>query len=113
MADDVVLFDSGNSRITWEAIGEGWTGDFNPSDPTDEELLRFYVQWLDPKYKEWIDAEHGSYCTAFSAKATPEQRCKALEWMARQLEGVREDGNFKRTCERLSWVSLETISEKV
>lgn len=113
MSSDVIVFDNGNSRIEWTELGEGWSGGYRPNDPGDEELLRFDVSWLDQEYKEWEIAENGSYCTRFPASATCKQREKALQWMANQLEGVREDGNFKRTCERLSWISLKTISEKV
>lgn len=57
----VITSDDGNIKVEWEYIGEGWYGDFDPTDPTDEPLLRFSVQTLEEG--EWEYAHDASYCT--------------------------------------------------
>lgn len=102
---NVVIRD--NLRVDWSELGEGYSGDYNPNDPDDVELLRFDVfVWSDETH-EWRDPGDVSYCTRFPASATPEQRQKALVYIMDELEP--NHGNLKHTCERLSWISLETL----
>lgn len=56
-----VMGDDGNVKLEWDYVGEGWYGDFDPTDPTDEPLLRFAVQTLEEG--EWEYAYDASYCT--------------------------------------------------
>lgn len=96
----------GKVIIEWVELGEGYSGDYDPDDPEDEELLRFdaYInnhQWEEPTY---------SYCTLFPVSATPEQRMAGLQYL---MEHLYEPMSKKEYCrgdaERLSWISLEWI----
>jgi hypothetical protein len=101
-------------RVEFEELGEGLSGDYNESDPTDIELLRFYVQ---------VDFGHGfedledcSYCTQFPVNTTEEEQEKALrfimdnvwqaifDWMPFVDNGDRYCSTAKHICERLSWI---------
>ena len=56
-------------RVVFEHIGEGYNGDYDPADPTDDELLRFTVQQLHDG--NWHDVECGSYCTHLTLADSP------------------------------------------
>jgi hypothetical protein len=56
----------GNLKVEFDYIGEGLSGDFNPEDPLDIPLLRFYISKLNPE-GEWEYLEKGSYCTGVHA----------------------------------------------
>jgi hypothetical protein len=64
-------FSNGNWELVWKDIGEGLSGDYNPSDPTDVPLLRATLL-----YKGYQTAD-GSYCTATKV-GTPTETLKAL-----------------------------------
>ncbi|MCJ7760608.1 hypothetical protein MUP59_05640 [Candidatus Bathyarchaeota archaeon] len=97
-------------KIEWVELGEGWSGDYQPDDPDDEELLRFDVSRLDDG--EWNDQlQDASYCTAFPAKATKEQRTKGLKFIMNQCYDDVISDNYKRTLERMSWINLDWLKE--
>ena len=54
-------------KVEWAYIGEGYNGDYDPSDPDDVELLRFYVYHIDDG--EWVEVEDASYCTNMPLRA--------------------------------------------
>lgn len=104
-------------RVAWVELGEGWSGDYNPDDPDDEELLRFdvYIKASEASQSEnwwWEQIEDASYCTRFPASATPEQRAKGLEIiMDAVYERAMEGESIKKLCERLSWIGLNWLEE--
>ena len=65
----------GGRKGEWIDIGEGWSGDYNPDDPTDTPLLRFDVLELtkveglfsDSPELEWEVLDDASYCTQMPA----------------------------------------------
>jgi len=99
-------------KVEWVELGEGWSGDYNPEDPNDEELLRFDVSWLNDD-SEWEDPGDVSYCTRFPATATPEQRQAGLELlMGAFYEPLMAGHRCKKIGEEMSWIDLtwlETI----
>lgn len=97
-------------KVEWWELGEGWFGEWDPDDPEDEELLRFYVSWLDDD-GEWIDPQDCSYCTRFPAKSTPEQRAKALEMIMDKVYDamVDQQGYEVRILEHMSWIALDWV----
>lgn len=96
-------------RVDWVELGEGWSGDWNPDDPDDEELLRFDVYWLDDN-GEWVDPGDVSYCTGFPASATAEQREKGLRiLMDAFYEPMMAGYSGKKIGERMSWICLEDL----
>jgi len=91
----------GNFRVTWEDIGEGWEGDYDPSDPEDDQLLRFSCDKL--VNGEWEQVPDGSYCTRCPI-TTPKD---SLELFANSILEACEQPSPKRRLEELSWLSPE------
>src|SRR5512137_1675091 len=93
-------------RVEWQDIGEGFSGDYNPDDPDDEELLRFYVSVFDPELQEWVDVDDASYCTLFRESASDDLKSAALRYiMGVVYDDVVEKRSIKGMCESLSWIS--------
>jgi len=101
----------GNVKVEWEAIGEGLHGDYNPKDPEDIELLRFYVSVLQDGV--WEEKEDASYCTQFPVSATDEEKLAGLDLLLdRFFDALSEDIDVpvKKLGESLSWISLDELS---
>lgn len=97
-----------NVMVGWTELGEGIDGDYNPGDPEDVELLRFDVSRL--VNGEWEAIDDASYCTQVPVSATPEQRTKGLQLIMDEVyEWASQGYSIKKPCERLSWISLESI----
>ncbi len=79
-------------------IGEGWSGEYDPNDPNDDPLIRFYVSRYNESQAEWEDIADGSYCTAMTIDASREK----LEAFAWQIMSAFGD---KRRLQELSWSS--------
>lgn len=102
----------GNVWISWAELGEGLSGDYEPSDPEDVELLRFDVDRL--VNGEWQPVDDASYCTQVPVSATANERKKGLEMLMSELfEPVTRRVSVKKLCERLSWISLPNIRQGV
>jgi hypothetical protein len=66
------LLVAGRVKVEWSELGEGWDGDFDPSDPDDVELLRFDFYALTAG--EWVAVSDASYCTRVPVATSPEVR---------------------------------------
>jgi len=98
----------GKVKVEWVNLGEGLSGDYNPDDPEDENLLRFDVSKLENG--EWVEVPDASYCTLFSANASDENKQEGLRILMDNIyEEVRAGHSIKKLCERLSWISPETM----
>ena len=86
----------GNLRAEWENLGEGFSGDYDPTDPDDVNLLRFSV--YDVATGEQLD--DASYCTQMPADTDP-------SILARALEQIVAEAGSKRALEGLSWMKPE------
>lgn len=84
--------------VEWVALGEGYSGDYDPSNPDDVELLRFDVEVREAG--EWVPFDDGSYCTLMPADAPEPILAAGLNLI---LTMFRMDPS-KRTLERLSWI---------
>jgi len=96
-------------RVEWDELGEGICGDYNSDDPEDIELLRFTVSRCmeDGTYEQINDA---SYCTQVPVSATNAQRKNLLKWLMSEVyEDASKGNSIKKLCERLSWISLDSI----
>lgn len=100
----------GDLKVELIYIGEGNSGDYNPDDLDDAELLRFYVsRWVEgPEYGdigEWEDVDRGSYCTQMTTNLPADRRAAALETIMNVVKSCIDeaDGSFKRRMEELSW----------
>lgn len=98
-----------NVRIDWVNLGEGYDGDYDPENPDDVNLLRFDVFKFDTKTNEWTEVEDGSYCTQIPANADHATLRRILTSFMNEIydEVTSQYGKAKRTCEMLSWTSLD------
>jgi len=101
-----------NVRIEWENIGEGLSGEYDQDDPSDVELLRFYISRKGDS-GEWEEVKDASYCTRFPDSATPNQRIRGLKIIMGAVEDdVKSGKSVKKTSEKLSWIGLDWLKDK-
>lgn len=93
-------------RIEWVNCGEGWSGDYNPDDPEDTNLLRFDISVLSES-GEWEDPGDASYCTRVPADTDSATLTMLLGILMRECESDVAKGSYKKTLERLSWIDQE------
>jgi hypothetical protein len=95
-----------NVRVDWVNLNEGHSGDYDPTDKYDENLLRFEVYRFDGS--EWLEVPDASYCTQMPA-SSPHQVLKVgLKIIMDAIyDDVRNHGKAKRICESLSWIKPE------
>jgi hypothetical protein len=120
-------------RVTLECIGEGWSGDYNESDPSDEYLMRFdvYIKHPEPfnyPYPDnWYPLDDTSYCTRFPESASQELQDKAVRFIMDKIKDIvlnnRNDifesilggdytnGGIKKLCEHLSWIAPSWVAD--
>jgi hypothetical protein len=89
----------GDKRVTWEYIGEGNEGDYNPDDPEDTPLLRFSCDKMVDG--AWEGMENASYCTQMPINSSRRDLLIAAGII---LEAIDTDASYKRDLERLSWL---------
>lgn len=102
--------DDGTVAIEWVELGEGLSGDYDPSDDEDTELLRFDAYEVSDE-QEWLEMEDGSYCTLVPAATSEEDRKKLAAILANTLAASSEGGTRRKTAERLSWISPQWLHE--
>ena len=94
----------GGVRVEFVNLGEGRSGDYNPEDKRDVNLLRFDVSRR--VGREWLAVDDGSFCTLMPAAAKPKVlRGALLHIMNAAYDDVAAHGRAKRTLERMSWIS--------
>lgn len=94
----------GDVRIDWVNLKEGKDGDYDPSDPDDENLLRFDAYKM--SNGEWVEVEDSSYCTQVPAGTSEEILRRILvHFMDFIYDDVVGYGKAKRKCEILSWTA--------
>lgn len=104
---DLFVLVKDDVRVTLEDIGEGWNGDAEPGEAT---LIRFAVETLVDG--EWEPVENSSYCTTVPTTAerlTLERMADAI--MREVFDLVKRRESVKRVCEKLSWLSEESLSK--
>jgi hypothetical protein len=109
VSDDVIRIDLVN-------IGEGLSGDYNPDDPDDVNLLRFDAYVNNPDTDEdysggWLEIEDASYCTRLPADSDMEaleKAAKLIHSRYRDVIGSYDDylngPSVKKLGEELSWI---------
>jgi len=102
--------------VEWVRLGEGLSGDYNPNDPEDVELLRFDVskqegdEWS--SINEWIEVPDASYCTLFPVNTKKRIKMKGLQYIMNEIWKPITDGHsIKKICEQLSWISPEWVQK--
>lgn len=100
----------GSIRVEWEDIGEGWSGDYNPEDPQDQELLRFTVARREGLQGEWQQVDDASYCTAMPVDTPIDILISGLAYiLGRVYDATLAGESIKVDCEELSWLSPERM----
>lgn len=112
----------GNAKIEWVELGEGRSGDYNPDDPCDVELLRFDTFFRpqpgqdaqdDPDEDGWVTCHDGSYCTLVPVSTPPDVRQVLLiELMAAMHEAIGQD-RVKKIAERCSWITEDGLDARM
>jgi hypothetical protein len=104
--DGMIMLTRGNVRVEWVNLGEGLDGDYDESNPSDVNLLRFDVSKFDGN--EWTEVPDGSYCTQMPANS-PHQVLKVGLRMIMDAvyDDVSNTGKAKKICESLSWIKPE------
>jgi hypothetical protein len=89
--------EDGPVRVMFTYIGEGYSGDFDPSDPEDKPLLRLDVNVREDAYEgeptgddDWVYPRDGSICTSVTVETTSEQQERYLRIAAARLRSVVE-----------------------
>jgi hypothetical protein len=90
----------GDRKVEWVDLGEGWSGDYDPSDPEDEALLRFDVMERDDD--EWVAIDDASYCTQMPADSSEDILRRGAAII---MDATYGKSNIKKICEELSWIS--------
>lgn len=109
----------GMVKVEWTDLGEGLSGDYDPSDPEDISLLR-YDAWvritgtdederrgLENAYKgdEWGYKPNGSYCTTTPADTDELALLDLAQIIAERLAENLDNGGWKSTAESMSFAS--------
>lgn len=114
-SDEIVmqLIKSG-VRAEWLNIGEGLTGDYNPEDQDDIQLLRFDISVRN--HGKWAEVEDASYCTQMPADTLAPVLEPGLRYILDEyVQTLRAHpfSSVKKLGERLSWLSPEDFEEAV
>lgn len=99
---DRVVRENEAFRVEVDWIGEGWSGDYNPNDPEDAPLLRFYT--FEKVLGELVEIHDGSYCTRFPATADRSLIEKMADNILSRITNLGFDECIKTICQRLSWI---------
>jgi hypothetical protein len=97
---------SGNRKVCWEWIGEGWSGDYQEDDASDTPLLRFSC--FEKIGRKWVEMNDSSYCTRMPI-TSPKSH---LERGAKEILEAIEDVCYKKRLEELSWLCPEDFIDK-
>lgn len=103
-------------KVVLEYIGEGISGDYNPSNEEDVPLLRFscFVKNLcddtnniNPDWQEISDA---SYCTQLSVNTPRHILFNAVGVILENLVDSYDSGRVKRVVESMSWLCADDFN---
>jgi len=108
-------------KVEWVNLGEGFNGDYDPSDPEDEELLRWdaYVYCPDPEERNpfpvslepgfnspWCSPADSSYCTYVPVGTPVDVLGRLAEDIADALEDALRNGGWKHVAAEFSAISV-------
>ena len=104
-------------RLSLEDIGEGYSGDYDPSNPDDVALLRLdclirtstYPDGEETDDPEWRYPDGGSVCTLIPVAATKSQRRRFLTKALTLIEDYIEQGGdgVWTPMARASWFTVD------
>ena len=93
-------------RVSWNDLGEGYSGDYDQTDPNDRPLLRFDI---DRKTESgWEMVDDASYCTLVDVNTPIGALVRMLHIILAEVdEPLRNGYSIKKICEKLSWIQPE------
>ena len=96
----------GSLKLELQNIGEGLAGDYDPNDPNDVPLLRFYLSRR--THGDWEEVESASRCTMIDARAPIDRQIRHaldmfLAFRAR-IDRYDEDVYVDDVADKMSWV---------
>lgn len=97
-------------KVEWVELGEGISGDYNPNNPDDVELLRFDVSVL--RDGVWQMKDDGSYCTRFPVSESDYAKKAGLQILLDRFYDVLRDdpeASIKKLGEEMSWICPEDV----
>ena len=111
MSEEIfAISNDGSVKVEWVDLGEGFCGDYDPSDPEDESLFRFDSFAMQDG--SWEPLDDGSYCTQVPVETDEETLKKLAQIVAEELaDSYRACGGVKKAGERMSWISTEWLSK--
>ncbi len=101
------IFCNGRFKVSLSYIGEGYDGDYDKNNKSDNPLLRFDIEEMIEG--EWEAVENTSYCTQLTAFISTDQAQRALDHLAFHLGDCLINGQYKRQCEIISCLSIEDV----
>ena len=105
---ELPLFTKGNIIVEWVYLDEGYSGEYDPSDPNDEQFLRFDISKRKGGFINPID--DASYCTHIKLQTPTYILQKALRVIMSYVWSRAESGDsIKKLCEWLSWINEEEL----
>lgn len=100
--------DNEQYQVEWTWIGEGYYGDWDRDNSTDDPLLRFYVLRWDKEEEEYVEMEDASYCTLLVADEVPDYLLKLMSDKIADAV-VYSSVSYKRRLEELTGVTKEEL----
>ena len=109
--DTPVSIWSDKLRVDWVNLGEGVSGDYNPEDSEDINLLRFDV-YAKRDSSNWEEVNDASYCSNVPADTNPDELERLLRVIFDRYSDVIDDyinngTSVKKLGEELSWIVPE------
>ena len=99
----------GSVKVELVELGEGFCGDYDPTDPDDMELLRFDVSRRGES-GEWEEVPDASYCTLLPALMSDAKKEKALKLLMDEFYAPVTNGqSVKRLGEKMSWIAPDWL----
>lgn len=109
---DPILIEIGDYRLTFLDDGEGLDGRYDPNDPNDVPLMRFFLE--QHGMLGWEPIENTSYCTRVNARLPRKELEFAARWILRRFRLALDSGSSaKRASAELSWVNTDDVQRKI
>lgn len=120
------ISDDGMVMVEWVDCGEGLCGDYDPTDPTDEPLLRYDalvkltgtdmdeirgLEYGDHILEGWGMKDRSSYCTMTNVNTHGPVLQALAKLMANQLADNLDNGGWKSTAESMSYANPDWVRQ--
>lgn len=118
------ISDNGMVMVEWVDCGEGLCGDYDPTDPTDEALLRYdaFVKVTGTDMDEirglefgdgdeWGYKQDSSYCTMTRVDTHGPVLQALAKIIANQLADSLDNGGWKREAESMSYANPDWLRQ--